>query len=207
MEVIAHRGFLDGPAKPVDGQLNSALSHGFGVEFDIRDSSEGIILAHDPWEHAPVPLCRFLSTLHATGTLAINIKSCGLAARVRPELATSGVSPARCFFFDMAVPDHLAYPGHGLPAYARLSEIEPLGDFALQSDGIWLDAFSSTWWDDALVARLLQRGLKVCVVSPELHRRERRPAWEALRKAGLGGHAGLSLCTDYPHEARTFFAI
>ena len=141
MEVIAHRGFLDGPAKPVDGQLNSALSHGFGVEFD------------------------------------------------------------------MAVPDHLAYPGHGLPAYARLSEIEPLGDFALQSDGIWLDAFSSTWWDDALVARLLHRGLKVCVVSPELHRRERRPAWEALRKAGLGGHAGLSLCTDYPHEARTFFAI
>jgi len=206
MEIIAHRGFLDGPTKPVDGQLNAALSLGFGVEFDIRDSSDGIILAHDPWEPAPMSLGRFLSTLPAAGTLAINIKSCGLASRVRKEIDAYGISPERCFFFDMAVPDHLVYPRHSLPAYARLSEIEPLGDFALKADGIWLDAFFSTWWDDALVARLLQRGLKVCVVSPELHRRERGPTWDALRKAGLGGHSGLSLCTDYPREARNFFA-
>lgn len=206
MEIIAHRGFLDGPTKPVDGQLGIALSHGFGVEFDIRDSSDGIVLAHDPWESAPVPLGRFLSTLPAVGTLAINIKSCGLASRLRKELDAHGVGLARCFCFDMAVPDHLAYPKNGLPAYARLSELEPLGEFALQADGIWLDAFQSTWWDDALVARLLQRGLKVCLVSPELHRRDRGPAWDAIKKAGLGVHAGLSLCTDYPREARSFFA-
>lgn len=206
MEIIAHRGFLDGLMKPAEGQLTAALSLGFGVEFDIRDSSDGIILAHDPWEAAPKPLGHFLSTLPAAGTLAINIKSCGLASRLRKELDAHGVSPARCFCFDMAVPDHLAYPKNGLPAYARLSEREPLGDFALQADGIWLDAFFSTWWDDALVASLLQRGLKVCVVSPELHRRERGPSWGAIKKSGLVGYAGLALCTDYPLEARNFFA-
>lgn len=206
MEIIAHRGFCSGPTKMPDARLIDALSLGFGIEFDVRDSADDIVIAHDPWERYAESFSSLLKALPPEGTLAVNIKSSGLAARIRGELEAHGVSPSRCFFFDMAVPDHLDYPKKGLRAYARISEIEPLGAFALQADGIWLDAFFSTWWDEALVVRLLEHGLKVCVVSPELHRRDRRPAWDTLRKAGLGGHAGLSLCTDYPLEARNFFA-
>lgn len=205
MEIIAHRGFLEGPAKPGDGQLGTALSHGFGVEFDIRDSSDGIVLAHDPWESDPVHLGRFLSTLPAAGTLAINIKSCGLASRLRQELDAHGVSPARCFCFDMAVPDHLSYPKNGLPAYARLSELEPLGDFARKADGIWLDGFESTWWDCDMVESLLRGGSRVCVVSPDLHRRNWHECWAVIRESGLHLEPGMALCTDYSFEARAYF--
>jgi len=205
MEIIAHRGFLAGPARPGKGQLAAALSLGFGIEFDIRDSAEGIVLAHDPWDATAEPLGSLLAAVPPAGTLAINIKSCGLAVRIAEELATHRVDPARGFFFDLAVPDHLAYPRYGLPAYARLSEIEPLGDFARRADGIWLDAFGSTWWDCALLADLLRQGRKVCVVSPELHRRERSQTWMQLRESGLHKEANLALCTDYPREALGYF--
>lgn len=205
MEIIAHRGFIDGPVAPCRNQLGSAMARGFGVEFDIRDGASGIVLAHDPWEPDVPALGDFLGRVPASGTLAINIKSCGLAARVKKELAASGVCPDRCFFFDMAIPDHLAYLKQGLPAYVRLSEVEPWSPLAEQSAGIWLDGFRSTWWEPPMVAEWLRRGQKVCVVSPDLHRRERHETWRRLRDAGLHREAGLSLCTDYALEARGFF--
>ena len=207
MEIIAHRGFFAGPVKPAQGQLVEAMSLGFGIEFDVRDSADGIIIAHDPWERGAEPFGTLLAAVPAAGTLAINIKSCGLAGRISQELAAHGVSPHRCFCFDMAVPDHLAYPKNGLPAYARLSEIEPLGAFARQADGVWLDGFQSLWWDRALVEELIHGGSKVCVVSPDLHRRDRRECWSLLRESGLHREAGLALCTDYALEARDFFGV
>jgi hypothetical protein len=205
MEIIAHRGLVDGPAKPVPGQLAAALALGFGVEFDVRDSAEGVVLAHDPWEPTPEPIGSFLAVVPPSGTLAINIKACGLAGRIERELAAHGVLSSRCFFFDMAIPDHLAYQKLGLPAYVRISEVEPWGPLAEQSAGVWLDAFRSTWWEPEMVAQWLRKGLEVCIVSPDLHRRDRHETWKRLREEGLHREAGLSLCTDFALEARDFF--
>jgi len=205
LEIIAHRGFIAGPVPARKGLLIEALAQGFGVEFDLRDSASGIVLAHDPWELEPETLEGFLSAIPVEGTLAVNIKSCGLASRIKQELASHGVSPERCFFFDMAIPDHVVYLKNGLRAYPRISEIETRGPLAEKAEGIWLDAFHSTWWDCALVADWLHNGVKVCVVSPELHRRERHESWTSLREGGLHRNPGLSLCTDYALEAREFF--
>ena len=207
MEIIAHRGFVAGPTKPHKGQLLEALNLGFGIEFDVRDSAEDVVIAHDPWEVGADTLGSLLKRVPSAGTLAINIKSCGLAPRIKQELADHQVELARCFCFDMAIPDHLAYPKNGLPAYARLSELEPLGAIARQSDGVWLDGFQSLWWGRALLEELLRGGSKVCVVSPDLHRRDRRECWSLLREGGLHREAGLALCTDYALEARDFFGV
>jgi hypothetical protein len=73
--------------------------------------------------------------------------------------------------------------------------------------GVWLDAFHSNWWDIDVIVRLLESGLGVCVVSPELHRRDHLEVWETLAKAGeIAGTDRLMLCTDFPQDAKEFFA-
>ncbi len=181
------------------------MAHGFGVEFDVRDSASGIVLAHDPWETNAPSFGEFLGGVPVAGTLAVNIKSCGLAVRIKEELRAYGVDPARCFFFDMAVPDHVSYVKNGLQAYPRISEIEPWGALAESADGVWLDGFHSAWWDVAAVSGWLKKGVKVCVVSPELHRRDRHEVWSRLRESGLHANPSLSICTDYALDAREYF--
>jgi len=205
MEIIAHRGFVSGPTKPHKDQLIEALNLGFGIEFDVRDSADDVVIAHDPWEVGTDTLGSLLKRVPFAGTLAINIKSCGLAPRIKQGLADHQIEPTRCFFFDMAVPDHLAYQKLGLRAYPRISEIEPFGVLAQKSEGIWLDAFHSTWWQPESLAGWLQQGMSVCVVSPDLHRREYLETWHQIRRSGLAGAAGLSICTDFALEARDFF--
>ena len=190
---------------PGRDQLGVAMAQGFGVEFDVRDSASGIVLAHDPWETNAPSFGEFLGGVPEAGTLAVNIKSCGLAVRIKEELGAYGVNPSRCFFFDMAVPDHVIYLKNGLRAFPRISEIEPWGALAENADGVWLDGFHSTWWDVAQVAEWLKGGVKVCIVSPELHRRERHEAWSRLRESGLHVNPSLSICTDYALEAREYF--
>jgi hypothetical protein len=47
-------------------------------------------------------------------------------------------------------------------------------------------------------------GKQVCVVSPELHSREHLDLWHSLKK--MSGTTDLLLCTDFPEQARQFFA-
>jgi hypothetical protein len=207
MEIIAHRGLVAGPQTPLPHQLTLALELGFGIEFDVRDAATGIVLAHDPWTMSAEPLEHFLPKIKGPGTLAINIKSCGLAARLKEILQAHSVSLERCFFFDMAIPDHLLYLKHGLPAYLRLSEVEPVTPLMAKSPGVWLDGFESIWWDVATLESLLQEGRKVCIVSPDLHRRDRYACWKFLKEAGLHRSPRLALCTDFSLEARDYFAV
>ncbi len=205
MEIIAHRGLTVGPKLKTKNPLHEAVALGFGIEFDVRDSPEGLIMAHDPWEKDSMLLKTFLQRIPDRGTLAVNIKSCGLAPAIKEVLELVGVKESRCFFFDMSVPDHLQFLKHKLPSYARLSEFETSGDLVSLSAGVWLDAFRTRWWDEYLIKDLLEKGLKVCVVSPDLHRRDHQACWEYLKNCGLYRHPQVSLCTDYAIAAKDYF--
>ena len=129
---------------------------------------------------------------------AINIKADGLAtalARTMKDIAHPW------FVFDMSLPDTLGQLRAGNPVYLRMSEYEDVPP-ALESriQGVWLDAFERTWYGVDTIAALLARGLAVCVVSPELHKRDDyETLWTALKP--LRDRAGLSLCTDLPEQA------
>jgi len=205
MKIIAHRGFMRGPDKGGTSQLIDALNSGFGVEFDIRDGQSGLALAHDPWHACADSLPDFLCKIPPDGVLAINIKSCGLAARLKGELTTSKINLDRCFCFDMAIPDHLHYTRIGLPVYARLSEFEPMTPIVNDADGVWLDSFHGQWWEDHLITDLLSSGKSVCLVSPELHRRDYTPLWTQIKEKGHHQHEKFMLCTDFAIKAQEFF--
>jgi hypothetical protein len=129
---------------------------------------------------------------------ALNIKSDGLAIALAQHMRYCTHS---WFAFDMSIPDMVQHIRAGNPCFARMSEYE---DFPIQFtgkiQGIWLDAFQSTWYSTGLIQNLLDQGLQVCVVSPELHgRTDYEDLWRDLRL--LASSENLILCTDFPEAA------
>ena len=202
---LAHRGWWTQPAqRNTPDAITAALQRGFGVETDLRDYAGKVVISHDPPRSAPPwtldDLLRAHRTLSPQSSLALNIKSDGLAQWVQSALHRHGTQ--NHFTFDMSVPDQRDYQRLGIPVYRRVSEWEPSPTAdelpTAACPGLWLDAFDSDWYSVDLVQSLLDRGWRVCLVSPELHRRERlgwQSQWVALRN-----HPDLSICTDHPDD-------
>jgi hypothetical protein len=91
----------------------------------------------------------------------------------------------------------------GCNIYIRVSEYEKSESFLDYAEGVWLDSFHSEWYDIELVQSFLDRDKKVCVVSPELHKRDYKLAWNKLKI--LSQNPNFMLCTDYPDKAASFF--
>ena len=208
MHVISHRGMWSTPA---EGNTLAAFTRsfeaGFGVEVDVRDRAGELVVSHDP-PRGNEPRFAELVELHRTRKppplLAINVKSDGLAAALAQELAATDA--AQYFMFDMSIPDTLPYICSGMPVFTRVSEYEAAPPpFRESIEGVWLDAFRSEWFteDDVLVH--LDAGMRVCLVSPELHAREHRRAWETWRTWSCAAHGDLLLCTDLPEDASEVF--
>jgi glycerophosphoryl diester phosphodiesterase len=202
IEVLAHRGWwsreVAGNSLPA---LQAALEAGYGLETDIRDSRREIVVAHDPPDESRFELAELLSIyrdLACTSCLALNIKSCGLAPRLASLLAEFEIQ--NYFAFDMSIPDLLHYERAGVRFFTRQSEIEMQPALYQAAAGVWLDAFHSEWYDGQTIERHPQSGKDVCVVSPELHRRDPSKTWDALMQLRTSGQARLQICTDHPDQ-------
>ncbi len=208
MKIVAHRGYwIDSSEKNTCCAFERALEHGFGIETDLRDAQGGVVISHDMPSGGELTLDAFLALCARHGAarpLALNIKSDGLHREVEAALARHAIEDA--FVFDMAVPDALGYLARGMPTYTRCSEYENPPACLDRAAGVWLDAFHGEWYDLDMIGRWLDQGKAVCLVSPELHKRPHEAFWQRLRASGLPARAGLSLCTDFPLEAKTFYA-
>ena len=209
MDVLSHRGYWTAaPEKNTPAAFERSFSLGFGTETDVRDHDGRLVISHDMPGADALPFETYLDCLARKASRpllqAINIKADGLAA----ALARTMKDCAHPWFvFDMSLPDTLGQLRAGNPVYLRMSEYESI-PAALESrvKGVWLDAFESTWYSADTIATLLDRGLAVCVVSPELHRRDdHAELWSALRP--LRGRAALSLCTDLPEQAHAHLGL
>lgn len=207
MRILSHRGFWLSPSeKNTPEAFARSFGSGFGTETDLRDLDGTLVISHDPPRQGALTVEAFLSQHNATNPglpLALNIKADGLQGMVADLLERLEVAEA--FVFDMSVPDMLGWFKTGVPVYTRLSDVEPEPLLADRAAGIWLDAFHSDWWDTGMIARHLDAGRGVCVVSPDLHRRDHRLAWDRLAAAELAGSDRLMLCTDHPQDAKEFF--
>ena len=108
------------------------------------------------------------------------------------------------FVFDMSIPDSRAYLNSSLPVYMRMSEEEPVAAWLSKAEGVWLDAFSSVWYDAGVINDLLAKNKQICIVSPELHGRDAMDLWPLLD--AFKHHHAVTLCTDIPEAAVDFFA-
>jgi glycerophosphoryl diester phosphodiesterase len=208
MIVLSHRGYWKTPAeKNTEAAFRRSFSLGFGTETDVRDLAGELVISHDPPTGGELTFARLLQ-IHAEYAgplpLALNVKSDGLQSRVAAAFAQQ--LPKDYFFFDMSIPDALGYLQHGLTAFTRHSELEPECSFYERAAGVWIDCFYGDWIDEGTLARHLDAGKQVCLVSPDLHRRDPVPLWHSLASMPVSRRPGLMICTDRPEEAAQVFS-
>lgn len=199
-QLLAHRGCWTDALGNVVHEKNSLVSIdrardlGFGLETDLRDRLGQIVISHDPADSLS-PTTDLSNFRGFNAPVALNIKSDGLAGTLAPYMSNLG-SGSEVFFFDMSTPETIQYKRQGLQVANRLSEYESLADE--NPAWIWLDCFKSDWYLDVLGQLLAAKpDAKICIVSPELHKRDYEATWEKLAPQ-MSVNPNLFLCTDLP---------
>jgi hypothetical protein len=216
MQILSHRGFWETKEeRNTRAAFERSFTLGFGTETDVRDSGGQLYISHDPVviseatghnTSGPMTAEEFFDLYVRMGNdlpLAINIKADGLQARLREMLAAYGVTNS--FVFDMSIPDTLGYIKLDMPFYTRQSEYEPEPALYEHAAGVWMDCFINEWFTEADIARHLDAGKQVCLVSPDLHQRPYEPFWERLHGWSVSARQELMLCTDHPTHAKRVF--
>lgn len=203
MKILSHRGFW---TEPVERNSIAAFAHsldrGFGLETDVRDHNGRLVISHDVPAGGEAGFDKVLQMFHNCKLpLAVNVKADGLALLVKRALSTYNIED--WFAFDMSIPDMRCYLDQRIPVFGRVSEVEKIPPWIAELAGIWFDSFGGDSYDTATIAGYLRDGKRVCIVSPELHKRPHHAVWQDLE--ALSAQSGLMLCTDYPEQARQFF--
>ncbi len=207
IEIIAHRGYwIESAEKNTFAAFSRALKSGFGIETDFRDLNAELVISHDMPTLGAMQ-ARQLSDLYhnypVSAPIALNIKSDGLHDLIE-EFTEIGAFK-NFFAFDMAVPDMRSYFKKHIPVFARISEYEPHPAFFDMSIGIWLDAFESEWYEAGIIDQLLKQKKQVAIVSPELHGRPHEDLWGLIKKNNFHQNSSVSICTDFPMQAKEYF--
>lgn len=211
MNIISHRGFwIKEIEKNTLKAFERSFCNDFGVETDLRDMLEQVVISHDVSNSGCLALGDFFTLYKRFSNkfpLALNIKADGLQRILKEFLEKYDVD--NYFVFDMSVPDALLYIKAGFNVFTRQSEYEKQPSFYNEACGVWMDEFHEHWIDEKIIREHLENNKKICIVSPELHKRDFKKEWqeykEIFKKLDRGD--SLMLCTDYPIQAREFFNV
>jgi|LakMenEpi03Aug12_release.lakeMendotaPanAssembly.Ray.scaffolds.fasta_scaffold00573_30 glycerophosphoryl diester phosphodiesterase len=210
MQILAHRGYWKVlEEKNSLASMKLAFEMGFGIETDIRDYKGELVISHDIASEESYSLTTLLTCyneLNAKGCLALNIKADGLSSILTDSLQAHAIT--NYVVFDMSVPETLRYQKAEIPYLVRLSEFETLNpELTNTSDGFWLDAFVTEWYDYKLIEDLLAQNKKLCVVSSELHGRNHEAQWAFIKENAWHSNSKILLCTDFPELAKNYFEL
>ena len=139
-----------------------------GTEIDIREYDNELVLAHDHPNNHSTKLNDFLKNISKNHLLAINIKNSGIEPELKSILDNSKIS--NYFTFDWPVPSLINALRYDITCAFRLSEYEK--DIIPNCTWAWIDSFHSIWYDVDFLSSLKKSGLKLAIVSPELHNRK-----------------------------------
>jgi len=208
MIIISHRGYWkESSEKNTIESFRRSFSLGFGAETDLRDQGSRLVISHDiPIKPALTVEAFFDSYKQCKQPLplALNIKADGLQVELERLLTSYEIS--NYFVFDMAVPDGLLYARRQLNIYTRQSEFETAPAFYDLAHGVWLDEFNGHWITAGLIEHHLSNKKALCIVSPELHRRDNTHEWQHYKQLEAKiGRDKLMLCTDFPEKAQGYF--
>jgi len=206
MEIISHRGLWYGiEEKNTENSFITSYKNNFGTETDIRDYKSDLVISHDIATSNSFDLEK-LFTIYSNSdlTLALNIKSDGLHDLLKEKIQKFNIK--KYFIFDMSIPDTLNYLKLEMNVLVRLSEYESESSLVDKAAGVWVDSFNDIWYNEKLIYKYLDKGKIVCLVSPELHKRDKYELWEKLKKMKINNN-NLVLCTDLPLEASNYFNL
>jgi glycerophosphoryl diester phosphodiesterase len=209
MKILSHRGYWKSEdEKNTKIAFERSFQLGFGTETDIRDLNGELVISHDP----PTIDCQYLTVadffkiykIWGDGLqLALNIKSDGLQRKLMQLIIDFNIT--NYFVFDMSIPDTIGFIKNNTKFFTRQSEYEIDPAFYTQADGVWLDEFNGHWIDDEVIQKHIKNGKKVCIVSPELHKRAYNIEWDNYKNIFLkDSEHKISICTDLPEKANFF---
>ena len=206
---ISHRGYWLNPSEKNSMiAFKRSFSQGYGTETDIRDYCGELVISHDLPSKNSLKFEDFLELFvrydHRL-PLALNIKSDGLAKYINEFLKFYKVDNYFCF--DMSIPDSINYFEVDMNVFMRRSEYEVDNQLYSHAKGIWLDSFSVNSLDCRDIVRYMELGKKVCIVSPELHRRDESKVWQDIRSLSEEYFYSeqLMLCTDKIEKVVDYF--
>ncbi|EAK0440363.1 hypothetical protein YZ16_07550 [Campylobacter lari] len=211
MTIISHRGLWNKcNEKNTMKAFEQSFKNNFGVETDLRDMLEQIVISHDMSNSNCLTLDDFFALYKRFSNnfpLALNIKADGLQSILKEFLEKYNVN--NYFVFDMSVPDALLYIKAGFNVFTRQSEYEKQPSFYNEACGVWMDEFYEHWINEKIIREHLENNKKICIVSPELHKRDFKKEWQEYKEISkkLDNDDSLMLCTDYPIQAREFFDV
>lgn len=209
MKILSHRGYWKTEVeKNKEQAFLRSFSMNFGTETDVRDFNGGLVISHDIATGSEMKFEDFIRLANEYEcreklTLALNVKSDGLAMHISRLIRDC--ENLDCFVFDMSIPDMRSYLRENISVFSRISEVERQPVWLNECEGVWLDSFESDWFSNTVIIDLLNQNKRVCIVSPELHKRDNTILWERIKQ--LADQQLLMLCTDYPEQAQEFFEI
>ena len=144
------------------------VSKEFGVELDLRNYNDDLILEHDPFK-AGESFKNYLQN-YDHSFIILNIKSEQIEHRVLELLRVHCIK--EYFFLDLSFPMIYRLSEQGEKKIAiRYSEFEPI-ELALanrsRADWVWIDCFTHLPVNNKAYEQLKAVGYKLCLVSPEL---------------------------------------
>lgn len=164
IQYIAHRINSIELLKTVDSK--------FGVELDLRDLGNKLVLAHDPFVTVAEDFEEYLKQYHH-GLMILNIKSERIEIRVLELIKKHNIKDY--FFLDSSFPMIVSLSAMKENNLAiRYSEFEPIENLVImqgRAKYVWIDCFSHWPIDHGICAHIKQLGYKIVMVSPELQGR------------------------------------
>jgi len=206
--VLSHRGYWkETHEKNLPIAFERSFSLGFGTETDIRDYKGELVISHDIADDKSISVKEMFEIYNKydnTLPLALNVKADGLQVKLKELLEEYKIE--NYFVFDMSVPDGLGYLKQNIKAFTRESEYEKIPSFYDEAYGIWLDEFQGHWITKEVTEKHIKNGKQICIVSPDLHKREYKKEWQHYKtiEKELGVNT-MMICTDYPEIAKEFF--
>lgn len=200
MQILAHRGYWQEEAeKNSKVAFERAFDNGFGIETDLRDICGKIVISHNMPKGDEMSFEELLQILDGRNLpLALNIKADGQAEEIKHLLEK--YNHQNYFSFDMSIPEMVVQHKVGLKVFTGMSDIIPDPIMFEEANGVWLDSFNSDWFGQKEIQKILNQGKDVCIVSPDLHKREYKNVWKKYKNMEW-----IMLCTDYPTEAKGYF--
>ena len=205
INIIAHRGLWNKKKfQNTFFALTTALISGYGIEFDIRDYNNEIIVRHDVFKKNIKKLylnklLNYYKKNRLNNLLLINIKSDGILHMLKKKIAKYGIK--NYFIFDMSNPELFVAKKLRIKFLHRISEFEiPLKK--VKSDGYWIDFFKENKKTKDIKNYLKEN---TCFVSQEIHgKRNFKYLWVKLKN--LKSKKIIMLMTDYPKKAEKYFS-
>ncbi len=205
MKILAHRGLWTTISEKNSMEaFVKAFEHGYGIETDVRDYVEKLVVSHNIATSECFLFEDVLKAYKESGSdmpLAINIKADGIQDILRADLNKFNIK--NYFVFDMSIPEQVVYHKQDFNAFTRMSEYEKEPVLLEKSQGVWMDEWENSWINEGVIDQMRQQGKMFSIISPEIHGRDKANMWKFLKK--YVDDADVMLCTDTPVEAEEYF--